>query len=256
MKASAGINEQVRKLQTDFGFIPVVACEIEFVLHDSQDEMRLAAFWRDVKNAAPPLFKIEKERGHLQHEVALMPAFAEKAAEDAIRAKQVIADAANAQGMRADFGAKPFPGQPGNGLHVHIHLQDAQGVNVYTKDDDHISGALKFSIGGLLAKLKESMPVFAPNKESGARFVAGSNAPLTVSWGANNRTVAIRLPDTMANNKRIEHRVPGSDADPEQVIKVILEAIHYGLTNQTVPGPQIYGDASLQIYDLPKILVE
>jgi glutamine synthetase len=254
MDTPAAIQEQVHKLQNDFGFTPVIACEIEFVLHDSQDEPRLAAFWQAVKKSASPLFKTEKERGYLQHEVALMPAFAEKAAEDAIRVKQVIADAANANGMRADFSAKPFADQPGNGLHVHVHLQDVRGANVYTKDDNHISDALKFSIGGLMAKLKESMPVFAPTAASRARFVTGSNAPLTVSWGANNRTVAIRLPDSMPENKRIEHRVAGSDADPEQVILAILKAIHYGLTAKLDPGSQIYGDASLPMYNLPKLL--
>ncbi len=94
------------------------------------------------------------------------------------------------------------------------------------------------------------MAIFAPSPESYARFVAGSNAPLTVSWGANNRTTAIRLPDSAHDNKRIEHRVAGADADPEHVIAAILKGLYSGLKNRVDPGPQIYGDASLPMYGL------
>jgi glutamine synthetase len=98
------------------------------------------------------------------------------------------------------------------------------------------------------------MCVFAPSEASYARFVKGSNAPTTASWGANNRTVAIRLPDKPHSHKHIEHRMAGADAAPEAVIAVILAAIHDGLSRRIVPAsPQIYGDASLEMYQLPKV---
>ncbi len=106
-----------------------------------------------------------------------------------------------------------------------------------------MSDALKYAIGGLLTALPESMKIFAPNAESYARFAPGGNAPTTISWGANNRTVAVRLPDAPHDKKRIEHRVAGADADPHAVIAAILEGIHDGLTRHLDPGPQTYGDA-------------
>jgi glutamine synthetase len=117
-----------------------------------------------------------------------------------------------------------------------------------------MSDALKFSIGGLLATMRDTMAAFAPSAESQARFTPGSMAPTTISWGANNRTVAIRLPDSAHDNKRIEHRVASADADPGQVIAAILAGVHYGLKNRCDPGKQIHGDASLEQYGLPKLL--
>ncbi len=152
--------------------------------------------------------------------------------------------------MRADFSAKPKPGEPGSGLHVHIHLENAQG-NVFFKNDETMSDALKFSIGGLLAWLPDCMAVFAPHPESYARFSPGGNAPTTVSWGANNRTVAVRLPDAPHNAKRIEHRVAGADADAGAVLAVLLAAIHDGLSRSLTPGEQMYGDAAHPQYALP-----
>lgn len=245
------------KLESDFGFSPIVACEIEFTLHGS-DQRDLAAFWREVTDRAERddigIFKIEKERGLEQHEISLNPARAEKATEDIVRIKDIIAKAATLNGMKADFSAKPFTNQPGNGLHVHVHLEDYTGRNVFYKDDVMISDALKYSIGGLLYWLPTHMTVFAPKPESYDRFhYAGAHTPTTVSWGANNRTVAVRLPDARPHNKHIEHRVPGADADPKQTIELILDAMCWGIANKADPGEQIYGDANLEMYHLPRL---
>jgi len=231
------------RLTTDFGFRPVTAAEIEFYYSGDVE-----IFWRKV-SAAVPILKHEKERGRDQYEIALSLATPEKTAADLIAFKTV------AQNLGADFSAKPFADQPGSGLHIHLHLEDENGKNVFYKNDLTISDALKHSIGGLLAALPKSMPVFAPHAESYARFQPGDHAPTTASWGANNRTVAIRLPDKPHDNKHIEHRVAGADADPEAVMAAILEAVHDGLTRKLDPGAQVYGDASLEVYNLPKLVI-
>ncbi|MDE3015601.1 MAG: hypothetical protein KGI29_01565 [Pseudomonadota bacterium] len=247
----------VERLAADFGLTPVTAAEIEFYLPGSDGYPQMQAFWCGVqaacKAAGIRLFKSEKEKGRDQHEVALMPDTPENTARDVAAIKTILNDVAEEHGLQADFAARPFPGQPGSGLHIHIHLADAAGRNVFYKDDDTISDALKFSIGGLLATMQKNMPVFAPAAESYNRFTPGGNAPLTVSWGANNRTVAVRLPDSDHDNKRIEHRVAGADADPEKVIAAILSGICFGLESKSDPGAQIYGDAGLETYGLPKL---
>lgn len=247
----------VQKILDDFGLTSVIACEIEFTLHGSAGR-DLLPFWQEVRERCERsnigIFKIEKERGHEQHEVALLPADAEKAAQDVTRLKNILSKVAILHELKADFAAKPFADQPGNGLHVHVHLADHSGKNVFYKDDHTISDALKYAIGGLLAWLPASMAVFAPTPESYLRFThAGDHTPTTVSWGANNRTVAVRLPDALPAQKHIEHRVAGADADPAKVIDAIVGAIHWGLVNKADPGTQIYGDAKLEMYRLPKL---
>ena len=145
--------------------------------------------------------------------------------------------------------------QPGNGLHIHLHLEEANGARAFFKKDEQMSDALAWSLGGLLHHMRASMPIFAPTPESLLRFQqAGDHTPTTVSWGANNRSCALRLPDAAPEQKRIEHRVPCADTDPQAVIAVILQAVHDGIKNQRLPGPQTYGNASLPAYGLPSLI--
>lgn len=257
MDAAALIAPQVLRLNSGFTLSPIVAAEIEFYLSDSENSPKMPEFWADVValcgNLGISLFKTEKEKGVGQHEVALKPSNDPiKIARDIQVLKSVILSAAERAGMTADFSARPFADQPGSGLHIHVHFDDEDGENMFYKDDTQISNELLYSIGGLLAWLPDSMAIFAPQEESYARFTDKSNAPVTVSWGANNRTVAIRLPDSAPDKKRIEHRVAGADADPACVIAFILAAMHDGIKRGTSPGAQIYGDAALPMYDLPK----
>jgi len=242
-------------LIADFKLTPVTASEIEFYMPDAG--ALLPEFWAGVESgcadAGIKLHGKGGEDGKDQYEISTFPSDPVKTARDTCALREIITKAASALVLAADFSAKPFADRPGSGLHIHVHLADAQGRNVFYKDDIAISTALQHSIGGMLAWLCDCMAVFAPRPESFARFVPGSNAPLTVSWGANNRTVAVRLPIAEHDNKHIEHRVSGADADPYMVMAVILGAIHYGLKNECQTGQQIYGDANLPIYTLTRL---
>jgi glutamine synthetase len=177
---------------------------------------------------------------------------AEKTVRDTLSLKKIITDTAKKYSMEASFAAKPLADDFGSGLHIHVHLENKQGQNQYVKQDAFISDALNYSLGGLLLWMPDTMAIFAPSPASYKRFAPGSNGPQTVSWGANNRTVALRLPDSAHDNKRIEHRVSGADADVWQVVYVILCAIHYGLLTKAKPDGQVYGDASLEMYNKPR----
>jgi glutamine synthetase len=216
----------------------------------------MAMLYRDINDICSQhdihIADIGAERGHEQHEVSLLPCNDPiKTAHDTERLKQIITDCSRQRGITPDFSAKPWPSEPGSGLHIHLHLADCEGKNLFYKDDETISEVLKFSIGGMLQWLPDSFAVFAPYVQSYDRFVPGSNTPVTASWGANNRTVAIRLPDSNHDNKHIEHRVAGADAPVAPVIAVLLAAMHYGIAHKNEPGPQIYGDAALAMYNLP-----
>jgi glutamine synthetase len=247
------IASQEGRLRADFGLRAVTASEIEFYLHGA-DDADVPAFWRVVQQRCREegiaLFNQGKERGREQYELALAPGDPVTTAAHTQEVKNIVTQTAAVGGMKADFAARPIADEPGSGLHLHAHLEDDSG-NVFHKSDDFISDALKFSIGGLLQWIPDCMPVFAPHPQSYARFVKGET-PTTVSWGANNRTVAVRLPDAPHRSKRIEVRMAGADADPAKVIAVVLAAMHDGLAHRIDPGKQIYGDAALAMYGLPK----
>ena len=241
-------------LAIEHSLTPQVAGEIEFYLLGA-DEVGVESWQGEIEAACAAagigLHRVEKERGDEQYEISLLPTDAASAAANIIAIRHIITQAGRKCGLEANFATRPKEGQPCSGLHLHIHLADSSGKNVYFKRDEEISPLLNHSIGGLLAWLPASMPVFAPQAEDYVRFTKTGHTPTTISWGANNRTVAIRLPDKAADNKHIEHRVCASAAAPEAAIALMLAAIHDGLSNKIEPSsPQTYGDASLEMYHL------
>ena len=126
--------------------------------------------------------------------------------------------------------AKPYPGQAGNGLHVHISLLDkTTGKNIFTSDDPQENAALRHAIGGVLETMPASMAFLCPNVNSYRRFGAQFYVPNAPSWGLDNRTVAVRVPTGSADAVRIEHRVAGADANPYLAIAASLAAGLHGL---------------------------
>ena len=249
------VNATKARLISDFALFPVVATEIEFYLVGSAAYDNMPGLLNEIYATALAsgihLHPLEKERGEEQYEVAMFPGKEPaKVAADTQELKHIITRVAEHYGLKADFAAKPYADQPGSGLHVHVHLTTGKGDNVFFKEDDSYSDTLLCALGGMLEMMKECMVLFAPSRKSYARFVPGYNVPVTVSWGANNRTVAVRLPTKPAENKHIEHRVAGADADPALVIAAVLAGIHHGILHRVPAGEQIFGDASLPIYAL------
>ncbi|MEI6729644.1 MAG: hypothetical protein WCL30_00140 [Pseudomonadota bacterium] len=237
-------------------FTPIIAVETEFYLinveHKFTPEDIISIIRKQCSKAGVELYSVEKETGNNQYEIATFPGEPDKIISDSELCKQVIKTTFAAHAITADFSAKPLADQPGSGLHIHIHLQDEVGRNIFTRDGEgNFSPPLLHAIAGLLATMQQDMAIFAPSPESLSRFVANSNAPTTLSWGINNRTAAIRLPNKPSDNKHIEHRVAGSDADIAKVTDCIIKAVFYGIAEQLSPGEPIYGDAALPKYKLP-----
>ncbi len=97
-------------------------------------------------------------------------------------------------------------------------------------------------MAGLLAAARESFLIFAPNSNSYRRFVSGAHAPVSASWGYENRTGAVRIPLGDPSARRFEHRLAGADANPYLVTAALLAAMLHGLKAKDVPPPPITGN--------------
>jgi len=235
---------------------PFMALEYEFYLPAPEAEKYPQAVLHLVNQALDAAgiaaLPAEEERGPMQFEVALpYTDNLAQLADAGIRLPRIISDAALKHGAKADFSPKPYIEHYGSGLHIHLHLEDSHGRNLFQRDETgHYSAALLWSVAGMLELLPESMLLFAPYPHSYPRFHnARQNAPTTISWGPNNRTVALRLPNKPTDAKHIEHRVSGSDADPELAMIAILAGALYGLQMQEYPEEPIHGDAANAQYD-------
>ena len=165
------------------------------------------------------------------------------ACDQAIRFKRLVRGVASRHAMEATFMPKPYEESAGSGAHLHVSLLDERGRNVFASDDAAGSETLRHAIGGLAATMAEAMLIFAPTANSYRRYRPEAYVPLSPTWAVNNRGVALRVPVSTPENRRVEHRVAGADANPYLLTAAVLAGIHHGLTHRIDPGPPFAGNA-------------
>ncbi|MFT4151684.1 MAG: glutamine synthetase family protein [Paracoccaceae bacterium] len=180
-----------------------------------------------------------------------------RAADDLMRLKRIVRAQARAHGVTACFMAKPVEQYAGSGMHFHVSLLDGAGRNVFVEEKEGVwNPAILHALGGLRQTMGESMLVFAPHANSWRRFASQSYAPVSPSWGVNNRSVALRIPAGDIRARRIEHRPAGVDANPYLVAATVLAGIRHGLKGHIDPGPETTGNAYAEMSDGPEIPVD
>lgn len=187
---------------------------------------------------APGQFEI-----NLQHTDQLL-----QAADHCMMFRRVVTNVARKHGYRATFMAKPWQQQSGSGLHLHISLVDKKGNNVFDGDGEFgspecCSTQMYQAIAGLQQGMGDCMGIFAPNVNSYERFDPNMYVPVTTDWGFENRSVALRIPKSPGEARRIEHRISGADANPYLVLAAILSAIYNGISNSLKPTDAATGNA-------------
>ncbi|WP_284163013.1 glutamine synthetase family protein [Frigidibacter sp. SD6-1] len=166
-----------------------------------------------------------------------------QAADDLIRLKRIVRLTARRFGVTACFMAKPIERYAGSGMHLHVSLQDGQGGNLFAEEvEGQWNPLLLHALGGMRATMAETMLVFAPHANSWRRFANQSYAPVSINWGVNNRSVALRIPAGAKAARRIEHRPSGVDANPYLVAATVLAAIRHGIANRIDPGQETTGN--------------
>ena len=265
----------VLKRFRDLGLTPVVALELEFYLLDPErtvdgraqpprlpqtgrreyqtqinsmvDLNEYSAVLAEISSACAtqqiPSGTALAEYGPGQFEVNLHhTADALLACDQTIRFKRLVRGVAARHAMEATFMPKPYMDMAGSGAHIHVSLLDEQGRNIFAADDPTGSDKLKHAIGGLAATMADAMLIFAPTANSYRRYRAEAYVPLNPSWAVNNRGVALRIPASTPENRRIEHRVAGADANPYLLTAAVLAGIHHGLQRRLDPGAAISGN--------------
>ena len=159
-----------------------------------------------------------------------------RAADETCLFKRIVVEVAKKHAMSASFMAKPLLESAGNGLHMHISAVDDKDRNIFAAAGK-AHARLHHAIGGLLATMPAAMSFWAPNINSYRRYRGGvSCAPVSLTWGNENRTVAFRIPLAKQGAWRVENRVPGADANPYLAMAVTLAGMLHGIDNKLDPG--------------------
>jgi glutamine synthetase len=150
---------------------------------------------------------------------------------------------AQERGLIATFMPKPFAHLTGNGAHLHMSLWDGD-TNLFLRDVDDDPRGLGLSelayqfIGGLKAHAKAYIALTAPTVSSYKRLVIGAPtsgatwAPAYVTYGYNNRTMMLRIPDA----GRIEDRTVDGSCNPYLAATAVLAAGLDGIEQGLDPG--------------------
>jgi glutamine synthetase len=193
------------------------------------------------------------EYGPGQYEVSIRHQPVRQMGDDGHLFRASMKEAAMQMGRRVTFMAKPFDKMTGNSCHIHMSLVDGDGNNAFAAPDEpqHINDTCRHFMGGVLARLTELTAVFFPNSNSYRRLVPGAFAPISLAWGVDNRTAAIRVINETPAATRPELRVCGGDVNVYLALAAYLAAGLDGIVNKTDPGPAAEGDLDMQ--ELPRL---
>ena len=158
--------------------------------------------------------------------------------------KFMVKSIAEKHGFRATFMPKPFANLTGNGCHVHISVWDKPGQkNLFhdKKGELGLSSLAYNFLGGLMHHAEALAAITNPTVNSYKRINASTTlsgatwSPNTITFGGNNRTHMVRVPD----EGRIELRLADGAANPYLLMSVILAAGLHGIDEKMDPGKRL-----------------
>jgi glutamine synthetase len=254
--------KKIRKQANDAGFIPKFSSEFEWfnfaetprsfaekdfqnptpltpgmfgysVLRASQNSDYINDLFDQLYDFGIHLEGIHTETGDGVYEAAISYSEILEAADNAALFKTSVKEIASKHEIMASFMAKWNPKLPGCSQHIHQSLWDEEKNLFSGSDEIHgMSKLMEHYLAGVLHCLPHILPMYAPTTNSYKRYVKGSWAATSVSWGLENRTTAIRVIPHGESSIRIENRVPGADANPYLAMAASLASGLYGIRHK------------------------
>ena len=175
------------------------------------------------------------EEGVSQLEINLRHGDPLELADQVFLFKRTIREAALKHGVYATFMAKPMQGQPGSAMHIHQSIVDGTGNNIFTGPDGEEAETFRHFMGGMQAIVPAALVMMAPYVNSYRRLAPDMGCPVNTEWGYDNRTTAFRVPPSDPAGRRIENRLPSSDANPYLAIAASLAAGLIGIRDRIEP---------------------
>ncbi|WP_292639694.1 glutamine synthetase family protein, partial [Mesorhizobium sp.] len=197
------------------------------------------------------------EEGAGQLEINLRHGDPIELADQVFMFKRTIREAALKHEIYATFMAKPIQGQPGSAMHIHQSIIDKKtGRNIFSAADGLETEDFFHFIGGMQRHVPNALVMFAPYVNSYRRLTQSASAPVNNKWGYDNRTTAFRVPRSDPAARRVENRIPSSDANPYLALAASLACGLIGITNKIKAEPPVLTTANAHEIDLPRSLLE
>ena len=173
--------------------------------------------------------------------------------------KRTIREAALKHETYATFMAKPIQGQPGSAMHIHQSIIDKKtGTQRLLQAEDGTRNRRRSSTSSAACRsmCRTALVMFAPYVNSYRRLTQAASAPVNTKWGYDNRTTAFRVPRSDPAARRVENRIPSSDANPYLALAASLACGLIGMNNKIKPDAPVATTANEDEIDLPRGLLE
>lgn len=197
------------------------------------------------------------EEGAGQLEINLRHGDPVELADQVFMFKRTIREAALKHDTYATFMAKPIQGQPGSAMHIHQSIIDRKtGQNVFSDADGNETEAFRHFIGGMQRHIPNALVMLAPYVNSYRRLTQAASAPVNTKWGYDNRTTAFRVPRSDPAARRVENRIPSSDANPYLALAASLACGLIGMLNRIECEAPVGTSVNEDEIELPRGLLE
>ena len=167
--------------------------------------------------------------------------------------KYIVKNTAIQNGKTVTFMPKPFFGEAGSGMHVHLQMFNKGKPVFYDKKGySCLSKTALYAIGGILRHSAALMAFTNPSTNSYKRLVPGYEAPVSICFATANRSAVIRIPGYTIEpeDKRFEFRPSDATANPYLCYTSILMAAVDGIINKIDPISCGYGPYDKNMYNL------
>lgn len=196
-----------------------------------------------------PIEGFHTETGPGVYEAAIAYDRGLAAADKAALFKTAVKEICARQGLTACFMAKWNAQLPGCSGHLHQSLWDrAVKRNLFFDGSapGGMSKLMRHYLGGQMALMPELTALYWPTVNSYKRRVENTWAPVSATWGIENRTTAIRtIAGTSDEAMRIEYRQTAADMNPYIAMATCLAAGLHGVENAIEPPEPVRGNAYL-----------
>ena len=187
------------------------------------------------------VYQIDHEDANGQFEINFFHKDCVTSADNIVFFRMAAVEVAREAEMICSFMPKPFSNRTGNSMHIHHSINDEEGTNLFTDENDPKGMGLsdlayKF-LGGLMAHAPALTALAAPSVNSYKRLVVGRSlsgatwAPAHVSYGPDNRSAMVRVPFG-----RLELRLSDSGSNPYLVTAALIAAGLDGIEGDLDPG--------------------
>lgn len=170
---------------------------------------------------------VHHEAGPGQYEIDLAAMPALELADALVLAKQVVRETAASHGLIATFMARPLPGEPGSGLHLHQRVAER-----LVDPDGQLTEDGRAFVAGQLEHARGLCALACPTVNSYKRLHAGPEAPSLAVWAHANRGALVRLSPHGPEGATVEYRCADPSANPYLLFAGLILSAAHGIGTQ------------------------